>query len=80
VHTEGNAGRKMSWWESDKIVHLEITSLVGTISFGVHYYGKLCGGYAGKGFATKRFSVTKKLTKAEAKGMTGEAIQRIKKQ
>ncbi len=58
----------MRWWESDKIVHLEITSWVGTIAFGaIHYYGRLCGSNGVSRY--ERFSVTKKLTKTEARAL-----------
>ena len=61
------------WWNSDKIVTLEITSWVGTIAFGaIHYYGKLCGGNIGGNFTRTRVEVKRKITAEEAKELNGE--------
>lgn len=57
----------MVWWDSDKIVTLEITSWVGTCAIAMHYYGKLCSGNIGGNFFVK-----KKLTKAEARALNSK--------
>jgi len=49
----------MVWWDSKKVVTLEITSWVGSIG-AIHYYGKLC-------CSGDKISVSKKLTTKEAK-------------